>query len=150
MSFFLFSRLFVLFVRSLILPSLSFIVTSCSFTITRIRGASSSPMDYWGWPSSTTPPVAPALLSGVEFERLPFIWPIKEVTASVHSAIWLTYLSLASLFALNAAIMALSFVSWFCSSPWYWAYLSSSSCPNCSSLPIAAAPCGCMVWGGVM
>jgi len=62
------------------------------------------------------PPVPPALYSGVGFERLAFTWPIKEVTAAVNSAMWLSCLSLTSLFASNLAIIALSILSWFCSS----------------------------------
>jgi len=62
------------------------------------------------------PPAAPALRSGVGLERLPFTWPIKEVTAAVNSAMWLSCLALASLFASKSAIIALSILSWFCSS----------------------------------
>jgi len=62
------------------------------------------------------PPPAPGLGSGVGLELLPCTWPIKEVTACVNSALWLSSLSLASQFASNSAIITLSIVSWLCSS----------------------------------
>jgi len=67
-----------------------------------------------GGGSPPPPPPAPALCSGVGFERFPFTRLSKEVTASVYSAICLSCLSLASLFASNSAIIALSMRSWSC------------------------------------
>ena len=94
------------------LPRLSSPIASPS--LSPGSGASPAAQSFVGGGGPTALPPAQARGSGLGFEGLPFTWPIRKVTASVNSAMWLYWLSLASLFASNSAIIALSILSWFC------------------------------------
>jgi len=96
------------------LPYLSSPPPSTSLA-TRSRVPPAAPCIVGGGRAPPPPPPHLALASGVGFECLPFTWPIKEVTTSVNSAMWLSCISLASLFASNSAIITLSILSWFSS-----------------------------------